>query len=318
VDRGAFLDLDTVDRGDLDRGRLEAALRDWRWFAVSDPEPVESRLAGAAVAVTNKVVLDAPRLAAAPGLRLVCVAATGTNNVDLEAARRLGIAVANVRGYATPAVVQHVFGLLLALTTRLVDYRAAVAGGRWSTSACFCLLDYPIRELAGRTLGIVGYGELGRAVGRVAEAFGMQVRVAERRGYPPRPGRLPFEELLPRVDVLSLHCPLSEETRGLVGARELARMRPDAVLINTARGGLVDEAALAAALRAGRLGGAGVDVLSREPPPGDNPLLAPDVPNLIVTPHVAWASREARQRVLDEIALNIEAFRAGEERNRVA
>jgi glycerate dehydrogenase len=316
---GVFLDVDTVDTGDLDRSPLERVLSPWRWHRVEDPDPVEARLDGAAVAVTNKVVLDAACLAraAAAGLRLVCVAATGTNNVDLEAARRAGISVANVTGYATPAVVQHVFALVLALSTRLLDYRAAVAAGRWSASARFCLLDYPVREIAGKTLGIVGYGELGRGVARVAEAFGMEVLVAERRGAAPRPGRVALEALLPRVDVLTLHCPLTPETRDLIGAAELARMRSDAILINTARGGVVDEPALAAALRAGRLGGAGVDVLGREPPPVDHPLLAADVPNLIVTPHTAWASREARQRVIEEIARNIAAFAAGVERNRV-
>lgn len=319
LERAVFLDVDTVDVGDLDRGRLYAEVPRWTWYAVADPTPAEDRLQGAQVVVSNKVLLDAYRLdrAASGGLRLVCLAATGTNNVDLDAARRLGVAVANARAYATPAVVQHVFALILALTTRLLDYRAAVAAGRWSVSERFCLLDYPVRELAGKTLGIVGYGELGQAVAGVARAFGMDVLVAERRGAEPRPGRLPLEELLGRVDVLSLHCPLTPDTRGLIGAPELARMRPDAILINTARGGIVDEPALAAALRSGRLGGAGVDVLSREPPPADNPLLAPDIPGLIVTPHTAWSSREARQRVLDEIAANIAAFRAGESRNRV-
>lgn len=309
-----------MDVGDLDRAPLERALPGWRWYRVEDPEPVEARLAGAEVAVTNKVVIDAARLerSAAEGLRLVCVAATGTNNVDLEAARAAGVAVANVVGYATPAVVQHVFALVLALSTRLLDYRAAVAAGRWSASARFCLLDYPVREIAGKTLGVAGYGELGRGVARVAEAFGMEVLIAERRGRTPRPGRLALEALLPRVDVLTLHCPLTPETRGLIGAAELALMRPDALLVNTARGGIVDEAALANALRAGRLGGAGVDVLGREPPSADHPLLAADLPNLIVTPHTAWASREARQRVFEEIARNIEAFRDGAARNRVA
>jgi glycerate dehydrogenase len=316
---GVFLDVDTVDTGDLNRSPLTGVMPCWRWYPVRDPTAVEDRLAGAGVAVTNKVLLDEARLARAQGegLRLVCVAATGTNNVDLEAARRLGLAVANVPAYATPAVVQHVFALVLALTTRLLEYRAAVAAGRWSAADRFCLLDYPIRELAGKTFGIVGYGQLGQAVARVAEAFGMTVLVAERRGEPVRPGRLPLEDLLPRVDVLSLHCPLTPETRGLIGVAELGRMRPDAVLVNTARGGIVDESALAEALRVGRIGGAGIDVLSREPPPAENPLLATDIPNLIVTPHTAWASREARQRVLEEIALNVSAFRAGETRNRV-
>jgi glycerate dehydrogenase len=317
---GVFLDVDTVDVGDLDRSPLTAVVPRWRWYAVGDPVAVEERLEDVPVVVTNKVVLDAVRLARAArsGLRLVCLAATGTNNVDLAAAGRLGVAVANVTGYATPSVVQHTFALILALTTRLIQYHSAVAAGRWSASTRFCLLDYPIRELAGKTLGVVGYGVLGRAVAGVAEAFGMRVLVAERRGLAPRAGRLALEDLLPVVDVLSLHCPLTAETLGLIGREELARMRPDAILINTARGGIVDEPALADALRAGRLGGAGIDVLGREPPPVDHPLLAADVPNLLVTPHTAWASREARQRVLEEIARNVAAFRAGEPRNRVA
>ncbi len=281
------------------------------------PEERSARLRGARVAVTNKVLLDRAVLASAPELRLVCLTATGTNNVDLAAARELGIAVANVTGYATAAVVQHVFALILAHATRLLDYRAAVAAGAWSSSAQFCLLDFPIFELAGKTLGIVGYGELGRAVARVAQAFGMEVLVAQRPGGPPQEGRLPLMELLPRVDVLSLHCPLADNTRDLIGVAELALMRPTALLVNTARGGLVDGEALAAALRAGTIGGAALDVLSVEPPPTGHPLLAPDIPNLILTPHTAWASREARQRVMDEVARNIAAFAAGERRNRV-
>ena len=261
--------------------------------------------------ISNKVRLDAAAFAAAPQLRLVCVAATGTNNVDLDAAQRHGVTVCNVRGYATPAVVQHVYALILALTTRLPDYQRDVANGRWQASPYFCLLDHPIRELAGRTLGIVGYGELGSAVARVAAAFGMSVLIAQRAGSAAQAGRLALTELLPLVDILSLHCPLTPQTRGLIGAQELALMKPDALLINTARGGLVDEAALAAALRGGKLGGAGIDVLSEEPPRDNNPLLATDIPNLIVTPHIAWASREARQRVIDAIAANIRAFLAG-------
>jgi glycerate dehydrogenase len=222
-----------------------------------------------------------------------------------------------VVGYGTPSVVQQVFALILALTTRLQDHQAAVARGEWQRSDQFCLLDYPFRELAGRRLGIVGYGELGRAVGRVGEAFGMQLLIAQRPGGDARPGRIPLVDLLPQVDVLSLHCPLTEQTRNLIGAAELSAMKPDALLINAARGGIVDEVALAAALRAGTIGGAGVDVLSREPPVEGNPLLAADLPNLIVTPHVAWASRESRQRMVDELALNIEAFLQGRERNRV-
>jgi len=226
--------------------------------------------------------------------------------------------VCNVRGYATPAVVQHVFALILALRTRLVDYRRAVADGRWQRSPHFCLLDYPIRELTGSKLGIVGYGELGKAVARVAEAFGMQVLISQRPGGPERPGRLPLHELLHQVDILSLHCPLTPQTQGLIGGEALKLMRPDALLINAARGGIVDEAALASALRAGRLGGAGIDVLTEEPPLRGSPLLETGVPNLIVTPHIAWASRESRQRLVDEVARNIQAFLAGRPRNLVS
>lgn len=308
---GVFLDRDTVDRGDLDPAALLGALPDWRLYTFTRPEQLAERLAEATVAVSNKVRLDAAAFAAAPQLRLVCVAATGTNNVDLDAAQCHGVTVCNVRGYATPAVVQHVYALILALTTRLPEYRRDVAAGRWQASPYFCLLDHPIRELAGRALGIVGYGELGSAVARVAAAFGMSVLIAQRAGGAAQAGRLALTDLLPRVDVLSLHCPLTPLTRGLIGAQELALMKPDALLINTARGGLVDEAALADALRDGRLGGAGIDVLSEEPPRHDNPLLATDIPNLLVTPHIAWASREARQRVIDAIAENIRAFLAG-------
>jgi glycerate dehydrogenase len=311
------LDLASIDRGDLDLQHLHRACRDWRLYDATATEMALSRIRGASIVVTNKVVLDRATLAGASRLRLVCIAATGTNNVDIEAALELGIQVRNVVRYATPAVVQHVFGLILALTTRLLDFHNAVRVGAWQRSHQFCLLDYPIRELAGQTLGIVGYGELGQGVGQVAEAFGMQVLVAQRPGGPPRDGRLALEELLPRVDVLTLHCPLTEATRNLIGERELGLMRRDALLINTARGGIVDEAALASALRSGQIGGAGVDVLTREPPREGNPLLASDLPNLILTPHVAWASRESRQRLIDEVAVNIEAFLQGRERNLV-
>ncbi len=313
---GAFLDQDTVDRDDLDFSLLRRVLPAWRLYHTGDSVPVPERVAGSAVVVSNKVVLDETLLAGAPELKLVCVAATGTNNVDLDAAAQLGIRVCNVRAYATPAVVQHVFGLILALTTRLMDYQGAVLDGRWQRSPYFCLLDFPIRELAGRRLGVVGYGELGQEVARVAKAFGMDVLIAQRPGAgDDRPGRLPLHELLSQVDVLSLHCPLTPATQGLIGARELGLLRSDALLINTARGGIVDESALAAALQGGRLGGAGIDVLVREPPVGGSPLLDPDIPNLIVTPHVAWASRESRQRLLDEVAHNVEAFLGGEPRN---
>jgi glycerate dehydrogenase len=313
-----FLDLASVDRGDLDLATLHRAAGPWATFPQTPAELTAARIADAAVVVTNKVVIDRAVMAACPGLRLVCVAATGTNNVDLVAAGERGVAVCNVTGYATPSVVQHVLALMLALTTRLAEHAAAARDGRWAASDLFCLLDFPFRELAGRTLGVVGYGELGQGVARVAQALGMSVLVAQRPGGPAQEGRTPLDELLARSDVVTLHVPLADNTRGLIGARELALMKPDALLINTARGGIVDEDALVAALRAGRLGGAGVDVLAVEPPRGGSPLLEDPPPNLIVTPHVAWASREARQRLIDEVARNIEAFAAGEARNRVA
>jgi glycerate dehydrogenase len=316
---GVFLDLDSLDRNDLDLSGLRATLPDWRFHGSTPTEAIADRIADADVVVSNKVILDEAVLAGAPQLKLIAIAATGTNNIDLAAAERLGIRVCNIRRYATPSVVQHLFGLLLDLSRHLSQYRQAVNAGRWQESDQFCLLDYPIRELGGLTMGIVGYGELGQAVAEVAEkAFGMQVLIAQRPGGPPQADRLPLQALLPQVDVLSLHCPLNEQTYRLIGKEELARMKPDALLLNTARGGIVDEQALADALRNGCLGGAGIDVLEQEPPGPDSPLLAADIPNLIVTPHIAWASRESRQRLTDQLAQNIRAFANGAPQNLVS
>ena len=317
VQSAVFLDLDSIDRDDLDLSKLNAAVDNWEWHGLVQESELDQALAGADVVVSNKVLLSDEQLSKARDLKLVCIAATGANNIDLEAAARNNIAVCNVSGYATPSVVQHVFTLLLALTTRFNEYTSAVKTGAWSRSNFFCLLDYPIRELDGKTIGIVGYGHLGRAVAKVAEAFGMKVMLAKRNSEDQRPGRIALHDLLPQVDMLSLHCPLTEETRGMIGADELALMKKDAVLINTARGGLVDEDALLDALQTQQISGAGLDVLEKEPPPPGYPLLKVDLPNLIITPHTAWASRESRQRLLDEIALNIEAFKAGELRNAV-
>ena len=318
IQRAVFLDMATVDTGDLDQAALLASSAHWDLYDYTAPEVTARRVAKAEVVVSNKAVLDGGIIASAPALKLICVAATGTNNVDLDAARDRGIAVTNVTAYATPSVVQHVFMLILALSTRLEAHRAAVARGDWQRAPAFCLLDYPVRELSGLALGLVGFGELGQGVARVGEAFGMNVLVAQRPGGPPRNGRVPLDELLQRSDVVSLHVPLADNTRNLIGERELGLMKPDALLINTARGGIVEEQALAMALREGRIGGAGVDVLAVEPPRDGNVLLDADLPNLIVTPHVAWASRASRQRLLDEVAANIRAFAGGSTRNRVA
>ena len=315
--RAVVLDLATITNGDLDLSALDAALPGWVGYPVTRADELHARIADAEVVLTNKIRLDRAAFDASPALRLVCLAATGTNNVDLVAARERGIAVANLRGYCTASVAQHVFALILALTIDIPGYRRLLDDGAWRDSPQFCLLDYPVRELAGKVLGIVGYGELGRATARIGEAFGMSVLVAERPGAGAQAGRVPLPELLARADVVSLHCPLTDATRGLIDAAALQRMKPDALLINTARGALVDEAALAAALRAGAIGGAGIDVLSEEPPVHGNPLLDGAIPHLIVTPHIAWAAREARQRAVDEMAANARAFLAGEARNRV-
>ena len=315
---GVFLDFASVSEGgDLDPAPIRATLPDFAIHDATSTAQLHERLAGRSVAVANKVDFPRDLLAATPTLRLIALTATGVNNVDLAAARELNIAVCNIRNYCTPSVVQHVFAGLLALTHRLREYDRALKSGAWEHAEQFTMLNFPVRELAGRTLGIVGYGTLGRGVAEVAKAFGMKVIVANRSGGETAPGRMDLEALLPIVDVLTLHCPITAATRNLIGTRELALMKPDAVLINTARGALVDAQALAQALRAGRLGGAAIDVLEEEPPLGGNPLLAPDLVNLIVTPHTAWAARESRQRAIDEVALNIRDFQAGGRRCRV-
>lgn len=325
--KAAFLDFDSLGPADIDTSALLATLPDIVLYPSSADPEVGARAAGCEVLLVNKVRLDRARLEALPALRLVCLAATGTDNVDLAAARERDIAVCNIRNYATASVVQHVFGLLLALTLRLDEYRQLLGRGAWQQSPHFCLLDYPSRELAGRTLAIVGYGQLGQAVGAAGQAFGMRVIAArslreagDKIFTPAAPyvDRLALPELLAVADVVSLHCPLTPATRHLINRESLARMRRDAVLINTARGDLVDCAALLAALRAGLLGGAAIDVLPEEPPTAGHPLLDARLQNLIVTPHIAWAARESRQRALDEVVANVRDFFAGGRRNRVA
>jgi glycerate dehydrogenase len=317
--RAVFLDYATVSfNGDLDPVALQRAMPGLELREHSAQAEVPAAIAGAVVVLLNKLQLTRQTMVQSPDLKLIVLAATGTNNVDLEAARERGIGVCNLRDYCTASVVQHVLGVTLLLTQKLREYDALVRSGAWQRGDQFCLLDYPIRELAGRRLGVVGHGALGRGVARAAGlALGMEVLIANRPGGTRQPGRFDLGELLPRVDVLSLHCPLTPQTTGLIGAPQLARMKHDALLVNTARGALVDSQALADALRGGRLGGAAIDVLAEEPPSDGNPLLAPDIPNLIVTPHVAWAAREARQRCLDEMAANVEDFLRGGHRGRV-
>ena len=309
----------------LDRDSLQADVRrpsfehEWQDHAGTAPEQVVERLAGATVAVTNKVPLRAEAIARLPDLKMVAVAATGTDNVDLEACRARGIVVSNIRDYSLVSVPEHCFTLLLALRRNLRAYVADVEAGRWEQSTRFCLLDHPIGDLAGSRLGIVGFGALGRKVAQLGRAFGMEIAATSRSPIT-EPGvlQLPLDELLGSADVLSLHLPLNAQTRHLIGARELGLMKKHALLINTARGGLVDEAALAAALQAGTIGGAGFDVLSKEPPEPGNPLLQLRLANFIRTPHVAWASGGAMQTLADMLVDNIDAWAAGRPQNLVA
>lgn len=314
---GVFLDLETVDNGDLDRKALSGSLPCWEWHEFSHAEQVTRRISQADVVISNKCVLDRPAIEAATRLKLIALAATGTNNVDLQAASDHGVTVCNIRDYASDAVAQHAITLMLNLLTAQPWYWQSVRGGDWSNSRQFCLNNRPIRQAAGLKFGVVGGGVLGRATARLAGGLGMQVLLAERKNQPTRPGRIAFDEVVKQADVLSIHCPLSDETRGLVDRELMQAMKPDALLVNTARGAIVNEPDLAACLREGVIAGAGIDVLSQEPPPADHPLLAPDIPNLIVTPHNAWASRSARQAALDQLAAVINAYAAGTPLNQV-
>lgn len=312
--KAVFLDANTLG-DDVDLASIKAVTGDLVQYGKTAPAQVLERIQGFDTVIVNKVVLTREHFEACPELKTIAVVATGINNIDKAAAKEHGIQVLNVTNYGRSTVAQHTMALILALATRLLDYDRDVRAGRWGKSDMFCLMDHPIMELEGRTLGIFGYGDLGRGVIERAEAFGMKVLLGARPGqaagevdgYP----RVPLDELLPQVDVLSLHCLLTDDTRNMIGASELKRMKNDALLINTSRGGLVDEQALADALRAGEIGGAGFDVLTEEPPRNGNPLLADDIPNLIITPHSAWASREARQRIVEITAENLAGVASG-------
>lgn len=310
--KAVFLDLASMGEG-LDQQELESSVEQYVPYGTTSPSEVKERIKGFEVVIVNKVVLGKEEINSNPDLKLIAVTATGTNNIDLHAAKEAGVRVCNVTEYGRPAIVQHTFSLLLALTNRLLDYSRDVQNGRWCSSPIFCLMDYPIVELEGKTLGLIGYGDLGKGVAKMAEAFGMNVLLAARPGQSLESvdgyARVPLDDLLPQVDVLSIHCLLSNETVNLIDKGELAKMKPTAYLLNLARGGIVNEAALADTLKEGRLAGAATDVLTIEPPKDGNVLLDREIPNLIVTPHCAWASREARQRLLDKTSTNIHCFR---------
>lgn len=307
--KGVILDADSLGPGDVDLGPVTQTLDDWAVYPFTEPGDIAARIRDAHVVLSNKIPLDRAHIAGANQLQFISVMATGTNNIDLDAARERGIVVSNAVAYATPSVVQHTLSMMLALSNNLVSYVADVRAGRWQQSNVFCLLDHPITELAGKSLGIVGYGELGSNVAKVASAFGMDILVSARPGTAPTEGRIGFEQVLSQADYVSLHCPLTEQTQGIINQRTLALMKPRAFLINTARGGLVDSSDLVEALQTGVIAGAAIDVLDSEPPTGaDEPLLQADLPNLIVTPHCAWGAREARARLVTQMRENIDAF----------
>jgi len=308
----------------LDRSTLQAQIRrpqfahTWQEYPVTAVGELEERLRNATIAITNKVPLRADTLRRVPQLKMIAVAATGYDVIDVAYCKAHGIAVANIRDYAVHTVPEHAFALITALRRNLLAYRQDVERGRWQQVDQFCFFDHPIRDLNGATLGIVGEGVLGQATASIGRGFGMRVLFADHA--PPKAEGVvftPFDEVLTHSDVISLHVPLTAETRNLIGIEQLRKMKRTAILINTARGGLVDERALVQALTEGLIAGAGFDVLSKEPPKEGNPLLELHTPNFILTPHVAWASDGAMQALADQLIDNIEAFVAGRPRNLV-
>ncbi len=309
----------------LDSASIIAAIRrpafahQWQEYTATPAEQTLSRLSNATIAITNKVVLRRDTLEQLPKLKMVAVAATGTDNVDIECCRERGVTVCNIRNYSVHTVPEHVFMLMLALRRNLLAFREELRSGAWQRADQFCLFTHPVRDLHGSTLGLIGAGAIGRAVEQIALAFGMQVLRAEHKGAAAiRPGYTGFDTVLRESDVITLHLPLNAQTLNLIAASEFSLMKSTALLINTARGGLVDEAPLFDALRSHRIGGAGFDVLGKEPPRDGHPLLDLNLPNFILTPHIAWSGREAMQTLADQLIDNIEAFVAGTPQNRVA
>lgn len=313
-----FLDRETISP--RTHVRRPAFDHEWVEYPRTGPDEAAERLRDADVAIVNKVRLTAQTLAQAPRLRLIAVAATGTDNIDLAACQARGIVVSNIRGYATHTVPEHTFALIFALRRSICAYRDAVRAGRWQQADQFCFFDHPIHDLTGSTLGVIGDGALGQSVAAMGRALGMRVLISGHKGRTGQ-GRLytPFEETLRQADILTLHCPLNERTRNMIAAPEFAQMERSPLLVNTARGGLVDESAVGAALDAGQISGAAFDVTCVEPPPADHPFMALlDRPDFILTPHVAWASAEAIQSLADQLIDNVEAFAAGRPVNVVA
>lgn len=311
----AFLDTSTIDLdGDMDFSGF-ATIGDYSAWPLTAPEEIVDRGAPMDVLVVNKVVLGRGEIERLPALKHIAVIATGVNNVDLDAARERGIRVTNVSGYGRFIVPQHAFAMILVLAGRVMDYARDVSAGDWGRSSSFTLLRYPTFELAGKTLGIIGFGAIGRGAAEIAQGFRMRVLAHDAFPfeYPPYANQ-PLETVLRESDIVTIHAPLTDDTRNLIGSREIGLMKRGSLLVNTGRGGIVDETALLKALESGQLAGAGIDVLSEEPP-RDNPLIGRDDLNLIITPHSAWSAREARQRLIDGVVENIAAWQKGQNRN---
>ncbi|MFT5037572.1 MAG: glycerate dehydrogenase [Flavobacteriaceae bacterium] len=317
--KGVILDFDSIGPTDLDLTSLHQLPIQWTIYPDCKASQVAERIAHADIVLTNKTAIRTSEMVEAKNLKLIALFATGTDIIDLAGASAKNIVVSNAIGYGTASVVQHVWSLILALTTNLNEHSNAATDGRWRNSRFFCLLDSPVQELDGKVLGIVGAGELGLGVAKIAEAFGMKVFFASLpgRAHSNQDNRMPFGALLKEADILSLHCPLTAETAKLISADALGSMKESALLINTARGGLIDEKALKDALTNGVIAGAAVDVLSVEPPSDGNVLIDSYIPNLIVTPHVAWIARESRQRLVNQVAGNVKGFIEGQPRNQV-
>lgn len=306
--RGVFLDSGTLGP-EIDLTGLKQLPVYWQWFEFTDSADTLARCQEAEIIITNKVVIDQTIMENCPNLKLICVAATGMNNIDLTAAEQKQIVVKNVTNYAGNSVAQVVFASVLQLFTHTLAYNNLVQQGAWSESKSFCLFDFPIDELTGKTLGLVGYGTLAKTVEKIARAFDMKVLISERPdATETRAGRIDFDQVLAQSDVLSLHCPLTATTKNLIAKEQFKQMKSTAIIVNTARGGIVNEADLVTALMTKEIAGAVVDVITVEPPAADYPLLQHQLPNLIITPHIAWASKQARQRLTDQLVSNIKTF----------
>lgn len=314
-----FLDFDSTSRDDLDLSKLRACCGSLTLWQHTTPDQLHEHIADTDIIISNKIVLGKDILEQLRDqLKLICVAATGTNNIDLQAAGRLGIPVTNVRDYGSQSVAEHAIGLLFALSRQIGAYQQSIARGDWQRSHSFCLLDHPITELSGKTFAVIGYGTLGKSTARLATALGMKLMIAERAAADTiREGRVSLDTVFKEADVISLHCPLDESTRDLIDAKRLQQMKAPAFLINTARGGIVNEADLLEALQQGQIAGAAIDTLEQEPPGDNSILLSTTLPNLIITPHIAWASQRARQTLLDQLAEIISAWQHGKLINQV-